>query len=102
MDTACSSSLVAVHQAVQALRRGESSLAVAGGINLILAPGTQLAFADLETVLSSDGYIKAFSNDADGISRSDGAGLVLLKRLQDAEADGDHIYAVIKLSLIHI
>ena len=101
MDTACSSSLVAVHQAVQALRRGESSLAVAGGINLILAPGTQLAFADLETVLSSDGYIKAFSNDADGISRSDGAGLVLLKRLQDAEADGDHIYAVIKGSAVN-
>ncbi|MBS6414318.1 MAG: type I polyketide synthase [Corynebacteriales bacterium] len=101
MDTACSSSLVAVHQAVQALRRGESSLAVAGGINLILAPGTQLAFADLETVLSPDGYIKAFSNDADGISRSDGAGLVLLKRLQDAEADGDHIYAVIKGSAVN-
>ncbi len=101
MDTACSSSLVAVHQAVQALRRGESSLAVAGGINLILAPGTQLAFADLETVLSPDGYIKAFSNDAEGISRSDGAGLVLLKRLQDAEADGDHIYAVIKGSAVN-
>lgn len=101
LDTACSSSLVAIHQAVQGLRAGEASLAVAGGINLILAPGAQLAFADLETVLSPDGRIRAFSDTAQGITRSDGAGLVLLKRLQEAERDGDNIYAVIKGSAVN-
>ncbi|MFY9190669.1 MAG: type I polyketide synthase [Lawsonella sp.] len=101
LDTACSSSLVAIHQAVQGLRQGEASLAVAGGINLILAPGAQLAFADLETVLSPDGRIRAFSDTAEGITRSDGAGLVLLKRLQEAERDGDNIYAVIKGSAVN-
>lgn len=93
VDTACSSTLVAVHQAVRALRDGEADVALAGGVNMLLMPMTTLGFAP---GTSEDGRIKAFSKDADGMVRSEGAGLVVLKRLVDAERDGDHIYGVIK------
>ncbi|MEW1740134.1 polyketide synthase Pks13 [Nocardia beijingensis] len=95
VDTACSSTLVAVHEAVQALRNGDADLALAGGVNMLLAPMATLGF-DANGGIAKDGHIKAFSNDADGMVRSEGGGLVVLKRLADAERDGDTIYAVIK------
>ncbi|WP_293818156.1 polyketide synthase Pks13 [uncultured Corynebacterium sp.] len=95
MDTACSSSLVAIHQAVRSLRDGDSEVAVAGGVNLLCSPFATVAFSELG-VLSPTGGIRAFSDDADGIVRSDGAGVVVLKRLEDARRDGDNVLAVIK------
>ncbi|MFE6922745.1 polyketide synthase Pks13 [Nocardia sp. NPDC057663] len=98
VDTACSSTLVAVHQAVRALREGDAEVALAGGVNMLLMPFPTLGFAP---GTSADGRIKAFSSDADGMVRSEGAGLVVLKRLADAERDGDHIYAVVKGSAVN-
>ncbi|MFC8529122.1 polyketide synthase Pks13 [Nocardia sp. NPDC057227] len=95
IDTACSSTLVAVHQAVRALRDGDADLALAGGVNMILAPFANLGF-DRNGAVAKDGHIKAFSSDADGMVRSEGGGLVVLKRLADAERDGDRILAVVK------
>ncbi|WP_288814818.1 polyketide synthase Pks13 [uncultured Corynebacterium sp.] len=100
MDTACSSSLVAIHQAVRSLRDGDSSVAIAGGVNLLANPFATLAFSELG-VLSPTGGIRAFSEDADGIVRSDGAGVVVLKRLSDARRHGDHVLAVIKGSAVN-
>ncbi|WP_188543899.1 polyketide synthase Pks13 [Rhodococcoides trifolii] len=100
LDTACSSSLVAVHQAVQSLRSGESSVALAGGVNMLLSPLATLGFGQTG-VLAPDGRIKAFSSDADGMIRSEGGGLVVLKRLEDAERDGDSILAVIAGSAVN-
>ncbi len=100
IDTACSSSLVAVHQAVRALRGGEANVAIAGGINMLLAPAGTLGF-DETGMLTADGKIKAFSADANGIVRAEGGGLVVLKRLEDAERDGDNILAVIAGSAVN-
>ncbi|WP_194816751.1 polyketide synthase Pks13 [Nocardia sp. XZ_19_385] len=100
IDTACSSTIVAVHQAVRALRDGDADLALAGGVNMILAPVATLGF-EKNGAVAKDGHIKAFSSDADGMVRSEGAGLVVLKRLADAERDGDNILAVIKGSAVN-
>jgi polyketide synthase 13 len=100
VDTACSSTLVAVHQAVRDLRAGDTDLALAGGVNMLLAPPGTLGF-DSIGALAKDGHIKAFSADADGMIRSEGGGLVVLKRLADAERDGDTIYAVVKGSAVN-
>ncbi|GGK55547.1 polyketide synthase Pks13 [Nocardia camponoti] len=100
IDTACSSTIVAVHQAVRSLRDGDADVALAGGVNMILAPVATLGF-DINGAVSKDGHIKAFSSDADGMVRSEGAGLVVLKRLADAERDGDHIYGVVKGSAVN-
>ncbi|MEU8895076.1 polyketide synthase Pks13 [Nocardia sp. NPDC048505] len=100
VDTACSSTIVAVHQAVRALRDGDADLALAGGVNMILAPVATLGF-EKNGAVAKDGHIKAFSSDADGMVRSEGAGLVVLKRLADAERDGDDILAVIKGSAVN-
>ncbi|WP_280508503.1 polyketide synthase Pks13 [Nocardia flavorosea] len=100
VDTACSSTLVAVHQAVQALRAGDADVALAGGVNMLLIPMTTLGF-DKNGAVAKDGRIKAFSSDADGMVRSEGAGLVVLKRLADAERDGDNILAVVKGSAVN-
>ncbi|WP_280415182.1 polyketide synthase Pks13 [Nocardia carnea] len=100
VDTACSSTLVAVHQAVQALRAGDADVALAGGVNMLLIPMTTLGF-DKNGAVAEDGRIKAFSSDADGMVRSEGAGLVVLKRLADAERDGDNILAVVKGSAVN-
>ncbi|WP_431955227.1 polyketide synthase Pks13 [Nocardia lijiangensis] len=100
VDTACSSTIVAVHQAVRALRDGEADLALAGGINMILTPMATLGF-DMGGGVAKDGHIKAFSSDADGMVRSEGGGLVVLKRLTDAERDGDRILAVVKGSAVN-
>ncbi|AKE40068.1 polyketide synthase Pks13 [Corynebacterium camporealensis] len=95
VDTACSSSLVAVHHALQDLRSGGADVALAGGVNILAAPHASLAFSELG-VISPTSAIHAFSDDADGIVRSDAAGVLILKRLPDAERDGDNILAVIK------
>ena len=101
LDTACSSALVAVHEAVQALRNGEADVAVAGGVNMMIAPAATMGFAKTGAALSPDGRIKAFSSDADGICRAEGGGVLILKRLSDALADGDAIQAVIKGSAVN-
>ncbi|MEU4417431.1 polyketide synthase Pks13 [Nocardia salmonicida] len=100
VDTACSSTIVAVHQAVRALRAGEADVALAGGVNMILAPVITLGF-DQNGAVAKNGHIKAFSSDADGMVRSEGAGMIVLKRLADAERDGDNIMGVIKGSAVN-
>ena len=100
MDTACSSSLVAVHQAVRSLRTGESQVAVAGGVNMIITPAATLGF-DRIGAQAKDGHIKAFSSDADGMIRAEGGGVVILKRMSDARRDGDTVLAVIAGSAVN-
>src|SRR5207249_4894601 len=95
LDTACSSSLVAVHLACQSLRAGESRLALAGGVNLILIPGTGIMLSKAR-MLAPDGRCKTFDAAADGYVRGEGCGVVVLKRLTDALADGDAIRALIR------
>jgi amino acid adenylation domain-containing protein/thioester reductase-like protein len=94
IDTACSSSLVAVHLAIQSLRSGESNLALAGGVNLLLNPELTIAFSN-GNMMASDGHCKTFDAGADGYVRGEGCGVVVLKRLADAERDGDQIWAVL-------
>ena len=100
VDTACSSSLVAVHLACQSLRSGESTLALAGGVNLALHPETWVALAKFGG-LSPDGVCRAFAEGANGFVRGEGGGAVLLKPLSRALADGDPIYCVIRGSAIN-
>lgn len=100
VDTACSSSLVAVHLAVQSLRAGETDLSLAGGVNVILQPEISLAYAR-SGMLAADGRSKFGDARADGYVRSEGCGVVALKRLRDAQADGDPIYAVIRGSAVN-
>ncbi len=95
IHTACSSSLVAVHLAVQALRLGQIDAALAGGVNLLLASEPQSYFAELQA-LSPSGVCRAFDAAADGYVRGEGCGLVVLKRLADAQRDGDTVQAVIR------
>ena len=95
VDTACSSSLVAVHLACQSLRRGECATALAGGVNAILIPDTFVGFSKM-SMLSPDGRCKAFDARGNGFVRGEGAGVVVLKPLPAALADGDRIYAVIR------
>lgn len=94
IDTACSSSLVAVHLACQSLWAQESNLALAGGVNLLLSPKATVNMAKAG-LISPDGRCKAFDADANGYVRSEGAGIVVLKPLAQAQVDGDPIYAVI-------
>jgi len=94
VDTACSSSLTAVHLACQSLCSGECELAIAGGVNVLCAPEVAAGFAQLGA-LAPDGRCKAFDARADGIGRGEGAGIVVLKPLGRARADGDRIHAVI-------
>ncbi|MCP4043365.1 MAG: polyketide synthase, partial [Gammaproteobacteria bacterium] len=94
IDTACSSSLVALHQAVRSIQLGESGLAVAGGVALMLSPETFVGTAQLG-VLADDGHCKTFDSSANGYVKGEGVATVLLKPLSKAQADGDHIYAVI-------
>ncbi|MGE2730691.1 polyketide synthase Pks13 [Mycolicibacterium vaccae] len=95
IDTACSSSLVAVHEGIKALRAGDADVVVAGGVNALITPLVTLGFDEVGGVLAPDGRIKSFSADADGYARSEGGGMVVLKRLEDARRDGDEIIAVI-------
>jgi len=100
VDTACSSSLVAVHEACQSLRLGECGVALAAGVNLILSPQFSIAAAKMH-MLAPDGRCKAFDARADGFGRGEGCGVVVLKRLSDAQADGDPIWAVIRGSAVN-
>ncbi|XP_070560748.1 uncharacterized protein [Ptychodera flava] len=95
IDTACSSSLYAIHQACEAIRNGDCQMAVAGGSNLLLLPDTSIGFCQAG-MLSPDGKCKSFDAKADGYSRSEGAGVVILKPLAKAVEDGDPIYAVVR------
>ncbi|CAJ2508444.1 Uu.00g134700.m01.CDS01 [Anthostomella pinea] len=95
LDTACSSSLVAVHLAIQALRTGESRIAVACGSNLILGPESYIIESKLK-MLSPDGVCRMWDQDANGYARGDGVAAIILKTLKEALADGDHIECVIR------
>ncbi|MEI2579700.1 SDR family NAD(P)-dependent oxidoreductase [Scytonema sp. PRP1] len=100
VDTACSSSLVAVHLACQSLRAGESNLALAAGVQLILSPEVTI-FLSRAQALSPDGRCKTFDAAADGYGRGEGCGVIVLKRLSDAIADGDNILALIRGSAVN-
>jgi len=100
VDTACSSSLVATHLACQSLRSQECELALAAGVNLVLLPETSIYFSKAK-LLSADGRCKTFAASADGVVRGEGCGVVVLKRLADAEADHDNILAVIRGSAVN-
>ncbi|MFE9368054.1 SDR family NAD(P)-dependent oxidoreductase [Streptomyces sp. NPDC006978] len=97
VDTACSSALTALHQACEQLRSGRSRTALAGGVNILINPQGYAGFSNA-AMLSPTGRCRAFSAQADGFVRSEGGGLVLLKRLSDAVADGDRIHGVIVAS----
>ncbi len=100
VDTACSSSLVAVHLAIQSLQRGECELALAGGVQLLLSPRTMHKVATT-LGLAPDGRCRAFDARAQGLVRAEGCGVILLKRLADAQRDGDTIRAVLRGSAVN-
>ena len=95
IDTACSASLVATHLAANALREGECELALASGVTLMLSPDLHIEFSRLRG-MSSDGRCKSFSSTSDGTGWSEGSAVAVLKRLSDAERDGDPIHAIIR------
>ena len=100
VDTACSSALVAVHLAIQSIWNGESTLALAGGVNALLKPEITIGFSQA-SMLSPDGRCKTFDAKANGYVRAEGAGIVVLKPLKSALADGDTIYALIRGSAVN-
>ncbi len=100
LDTACSSSLVAIHQAVKSLQNRETNLALAGAVNLILHPFMHIGFSKLQAI-SPDGRCKTFDASANGYARGEGCAMVVLKRLEDAQRDGDRILGIIKGSAIN-
>jgi acyl transferase domain-containing protein/SAM-dependent methyltransferase/acyl carrier protein len=100
IDTACSSALTAVYMGCNSLWKGESTLALAGGVHVLITPGPYLGFSKL-AMLSADGRCKAFDARANGFVRSEGAGMVLLKPLSQARADGDRIYALVRSCAIN-
>lgn len=99
IDSACSSSLLAVHQACSSIRSGESSMALAGGINMLFADGLSQSLRTAN-FLSPDGQCKSFDASANGYVRGEGCGVVLLKPLSQAIADNDRVYAVLKGSAV--
>ncbi len=100
VDTACSSSLVAVHLACQSLRTGQSELAIAAGVNLVLSPAVTRSF-DAAGAMSSSGACHAFDAAADGFVRGEGCGVAVLKRVSDALRDGDRVLAVVRGSAVN-
>ncbi|RRD47244.1 type I polyketide synthase [Tessaracoccus sp. OH4464_COT-324] len=95
IDTACSSSLVAIFEACRALQTRDCDVALAGGVNVMLSPLPNVAFSQFN-MLSPTGRCRSFDASADGFVRSEGCGMVVLKRLSDAQADGDRVLAVIR------
>ncbi|MPY55271.1 type I polyketide synthase, partial [Streptomyces acidicola] len=95
VDTACSSALVAIHRAIQAMRAGQSEMAIAGGVNTIVSVDGHISISKAG-MLSPDGRCKTFSDRADGYARGEGVGMLVLKRLSAAERDGDHIHGLIR------
>ncbi len=100
IDTACSSSLVAIHLACQSLRTGDSELALAAGVNLLLSPAGTRSLDQAEA-MSPTGRCHAFDASADGFVRGEGCGVAVLKRLSDAQRDGDRVLAVIRGSAVN-
>ncbi|MFO1456194.1 MAG: type I polyketide synthase [Steroidobacteraceae bacterium] len=100
VDTACSSSLVAVHLACQSLRAGESELALAGGVNVVLSPDAMVLFSKWG-MMAPDGHCKTFDASADGFVRAEGCAVIALKRLPDALAAADPILAVVRGSAVN-
>ncbi|MDT0378446.1 SDR family NAD(P)-dependent oxidoreductase [Streptomyces sp. DSM 42041] len=100
VDTACSSSLVALHLAIRSLRTGESDRALAGGVNVISAPSASVAVSRAH-MLSADGRCKTFDASADGFVRAEGCGVLVLRRLSDAEREGDRVLAVLHGSAVN-
>ncbi len=100
IDTACSSSLVALHQAVRSLRSGETDVALAAGVNVMCSPETTVALSKAH-MLAPDGRCKTFDAAADGFARGEGCGVLVLKRLSDAQAAGDSVRAVIRGSALN-
>ena len=95
IDTACSSSLVAMHRAIESIHTGSCDMAIVGGVQVMLSPAAYISFG-MAGMLSGDGKCKTFDKRANGYVRGEGCGAIFLKSLSAAEADGNHIYAVIK------
>ena len=95
VETACSSSLIALRRAILAIRRGDCRMAVAGGVNTIVTPEMHISFAKAG-MLSEDGRCKTFSSEANGYVRGEGVAMLVLKKLSDAERDGDHIHGLVR------
>ncbi len=100
LDTACSSSLVAVHLACQSLRSRDSRVALAGGVSVMLLPKLSVGLSKLH-MMAPDGRCKTFDEAADGFVQGEGCGLVVLKRLADARADGDRVLALLRASAVN-
>ncbi|MBV9493621.1 MAG: SDR family NAD(P)-dependent oxidoreductase, partial [Acidobacteria bacterium] len=100
VDTMCSSSLTAIHLASQDLKQGRCSLAIAGGVNVSIHPNKYLALSAGQ-FLSSDGHCQSFGEGGDGYIPGEGVGVIVLKRLSDAQRDGDHIYGIVRASSVN-